>query len=312
MTDCNVLLGKLRPELFPAVFGPGADQPLDADVVRSKFEALATEVKAATGRATTPEALAEGFIAIAVQAMGQAIKTISIQRGHDVTRHVLNCFGGAGGQHACLVADALGMTTVLLHPFAGVLSAYGMGLADVRAIRQETVGALLTPERDAELAGRVEALGFAAEAGLAGQGSSGDVVSRLARAEVKYAGTDTPLTVPFGSAVEMQAAFQDQHRRRFGFVAERNLIVETLQVEAVSAPSAGSEAPVATMVEEGAVEPLRSLPSGWPGRCGRRRFIGARSWRRASPWTGRRSFWRTRGRRWSSRAGAPVSMRAPI
>ena len=237
VADCNVLLGKLRPEFFPAVFGPGADQPLDADVVRTKFEALAAEVQAATGRATTPEALAEGFIAIAVQAMGQAIKTISIQRGHDVTRHVLNCFGGAGGQHACLVADALGMTTVLLHPFAGVLSAYGMGLADVRAIRQETVGALLSPERDAELAARVEALGVAAEAALAGQGSSGDVVSRLARAEVKYAGTDTPLTVPFGPAVEMHAAFQDQHRRRFGFVGERDLIVETLQVEAISSPS---------------------------------------------------------------------------
>jgi len=262
VTDCNVLLGKLRPEFFPAVFGPGADQPLDAEVVRLKFEALAAEVEAATGRATTPEALAEGFIAIAVQAMGQAIKTISIQRGHDVTRHVLNCFGGAGGQHACLVADALGMTTVLLHPFAGVLSAYGMGLADVRAIRQETVGALLSPERDAELAARVEALGVAAEAGLAGQGASGDVVSRLARAEVKYAGTDTPLTVPFGPAVEMHAAFQDQHRRRFGFVGERDLIVETLQVEAVSAPPEGAEAPVAATGAGGSVEPVE-IASVW-------------------------------------------------
>ena len=258
VTDCNVLLGKLRPEFFPAVFGPGADQPLDADVVRIRFETLAAEVEAATGRTTTPEALAEGFIAIAVQAMAQAIKTISIQRGHDVTRHVLNCFGGAGGQHAGLVADALGMTTVLLHPFAGVLSAYGMGLADVRAIRQETVGALLAPDRDAELAARVEALGAAAEAGLVGQGSSGDVVSRLARAEVKYAGTDTPLTVPFGSATEMHAAFQDQHRRRFGFVGERDLIVETLQVEAVSAAQEGSEAPVAAAAEGGPADPVEA------------------------------------------------------
>jgi 5-oxoprolinase (ATP-hydrolysing) len=262
VTDCNVLLGKLRPEFFPAVFGPGADEPLDADVVRARFDALAAEVEMATLRATTPEALAEGFIAIAVQAMAQAIKTISIQRGHDVTRHVLNCFGGAGGQHACLVADALGMTTVLLHPFAGVLSAYGMGLADVRAIRQETVGALLAPERDADLAQRVEALGAAAEAGLAGQGSSGDVVSRLARAEVKYAGTDTPLTVPFGPAVEMYAAFQDQHRRRFGFVGERDLIVETLQVEAVSAPPAGSDTPVAAAAEGGKAEAVE-VASVW-------------------------------------------------
>ena len=234
VTDCNVLLGKLRPEFFPAVFGPGGDQPLDGDVVTAKFAALAAEVEAATGRATPPAELAEGFVTIAVQNMAEAIKTISIQRGHDVTRHVLNCFGGAGGQHACLVADALGMTTVMLHPLAGVLSAYGMGLADVRAIREETVGAPLAADGDAALAARVEALGRAATAGLAGQDMGLEAMETVARADVRYAGTDTPLTVPFGPAETMRVAFETLHRQRFGFVAEgRELVVETLQVEAI-------------------------------------------------------------------------------
>ena len=241
ITDCNVLLGKLRPEFFPAVFGPGEDEPLDAAVVAQKFDALAAEVSAATGRATAFADLAEGFVAIAVEHMARAIKTISIQRGHDVSRHVLNCFGGAGGQHACLVADALGMTTVLLHPHAGVLSAYGMGLAEVRAIRQETVAEPLDGSRDAALAERVKALGLLARAGLTGQDAASDTVRIEARAEVKYAGTDTPLTVAFGSAEAMKSAFDVAHRQRFGFVADRGLVIETLQVEAVSSPSPSPE-----------------------------------------------------------------------
>ena len=237
ITDCNVLLGKLRPEFFPAVLGPGGDEPLDAQVVAQTFDALAAEVSAATGRAVAPADLAEGFVAIAVEHMARAIKTISIQRGHDVSRHVLNCFGGAGGQHACLVADALGMTTVLLHPHAGVLSAYGMGLAEVRSIRQETVAEALDGSRDPALAERVEALAVQARAGLTGQDAASDTVRIEARAEVKYAGADTPLTVAFGSAEAMKAAFDAAHRQRFGFVADRGLVIETLQVEAVSSPS---------------------------------------------------------------------------
>ncbi|CAN5199150.1 hypothetical protein BH09PSE1_BH09PSE1_22870 [soil metagenome] len=237
ITDCNVLLGKLRPEFFPAVFGPGGEEPLDAEVVAARFDALVAEVTTATGKAATPADLAEGFVAIAVEHMARAIKTISIQRGHDVSRHVLNCFGGAGGQHACLVADALGMTTVMLHRHAGVLSAYGMGLAELRAIRQETVAEPLDAVRDIGLAERVEALATLARAGLAGQNAAADTVAIFARAEVKYAGTDTPLTVPFGPAEAMKAAFDIAHRQRFGFVADRGLVVETLQVEAVSSPS---------------------------------------------------------------------------
>ena len=234
VTDCNVMLGKLSPDFFPAVFGPSADQPLDANAVRTKFETLAAEVSTATARATTPSALAEGFVTIAVQNMAEAIRSISIQRGYDVTRYVLNCFGGAGGQHACLVADALGMTKVLLHPFAGVLSAYGMGLAEVRAIRQATEATPLDAARDTALADGIAALSTAARADLQAQGFAAGAVSTVARAEIKFAGSDTPLVVPFGPTDAMAEAFESLHRRRFGFYAEdKALIVETLEVEAI-------------------------------------------------------------------------------
>jgi 5-oxoprolinase (ATP-hydrolysing) len=238
VTDCNVLLGKLRPEFFPAVFGPNGDQPLDHAAVAEKFDALAAEVSTATGRPTDPLDLAEGFVAIAVQNMAEAIKSISIQRGHDLTGYVLNCFGGAGGQHACLVADALGMTTVMLHPFAGVLSAYGMGLASIRTIRQTTVAAPLAPTSDAAFADRVAALEAEARADLLVQGLPAVSITTEARAEIKFAGSDTPLTVPFGPAADMAAAFEALHRQRFGFFAEdKALVVETLEVEAISSPS---------------------------------------------------------------------------
>ena len=237
VTDCNVMLGKLRSDQFPAVFGPKADQPLDAEVVRAAFADLAVEVRRATGRAASPEALAEGFITIAVQNMAEAIKSVSIQRGYDVTRYILNCFGGAGGQHACLVADALGMTQVMLHPFAGVLSAYGMGLAEIRAIRQATVAAPLDSTGDAALADRVAALDRQARGDLIAQGFAEAALTTLVRAEIKFTGSDTPLVVPFGLAREMHAAFETLHRLRFGFFAEnKGLMVETLEVEAV-APS---------------------------------------------------------------------------
>lgn len=252
VTDCNIMLGKLRPDQFPAVFGPDGDQPLDADAVREKFETLAVEVGEATGRETTPEALAEGFVTIAVQNMAEAIKSVSIQRGYDVTRYVLNCFGGAGGQHACLVADALGMTRVMLHPFAGVLSAWGMGLAEVRAIRQATVAAPLEPAGDGALSRRIEALGAEARGQLAAQGHAGRSVAVLLRAEIKFAGSDTPLSVPFGPAGEMRAAFEALHRRRFGFFADdKTLVVETLEAEAVAA----SDQPASTSFAGGSGGP---------------------------------------------------------
>ncbi|MDP3371159.1 MAG: hydantoinase B/oxoprolinase family protein [Brevundimonas sp.] len=236
VTDCNVMLGKLRPDRFPAVFGPNGDQPLDAEAVKAGFAALAAEVSRATGRAATPETLAEGFVTIAVQNMAEAIKSVSIQRGYDVTRYVLNCFGGAGGQHACLVADALGMTRVMLHPFAGVLSAFGMGLAEVRAIRQATVASPLETVGDAALTARAEALDRQARGDLIAQGFTDAALATLVRAEIKFAGSDTPLVVPFGPADAMRAAFETLHRQRFGFFAEdKALVVETLEAEAVAA-----------------------------------------------------------------------------
>ena len=246
VTDSNVMLGKLRPDQFPAVFGPDGDQPLDAGAVRDRFTAMAAEVSLAAGRETTPYALAEGFVTIAVQNMAEAIKSVSIQRGYDITRYVLNCFGGAGGQHACLVADALGMTRVMLHPYAGVLSAWGMGLANVRAIRQTTVGTPLEPASDAALKRRAGSLSAEAHALLSAQGLGDGAVSTLVRAEIKFQGSDTPLSVPFGPAAEMRAAFEALHRQRFGFFAEdKALIVEALEAEAVAASDQAASLPLA-------------------------------------------------------------------
>jgi len=266
VTDCNLMLGKLNPDFFPAVFGPNADQPLDAEAVRLHFDALVAEVEAATGRATTPGELAEGFVTIAVQNMAEAIRSISIQRGYDVTRYVLNCFGGAGGQHACLVADALGMTKVLLHPFAGVLSAYGMGLAEVRAIRQATEAAPLDSARDPALADRIAGLAAAAQADLEAQDFAARAVSTVARAEIKFAGSDTPLVVPFGPADAMAEAFETLHRRRFGFYAEdKALIVETLEVEAIGhSDQAPSRPTLATAT--GSLETVAELTVRMAGR----------------------------------------------
>lgn len=248
VTDCNVLLGKLQPDHFPPVFGPNGDQPLDKQAVETRFADLCAEVSAATGRDQDALVLAEGFIAIAVQHMAEAIKTISVQRGHDVTRHVLNAFGGAGGQHACLVADALGMSTVMLHPMAGVLSAYGMGLADVRAVRQLTSGLRLDASNDSSLDLCVAGLEAQVLNDLEGQGfdpgSGTSRIQTLARAEIKYAGSDTSLTVAFGDAPSMRLAFEQQHRQRFGFVAEgRDLLVDTLEVEAIGGSGDAPDTP---------------------------------------------------------------------
>ncbi|WP_374275641.1 hydantoinase B/oxoprolinase family protein [Brevundimonas sp.] len=234
VTDCNLLLGRLRPERFPAVFGPNGNQPLDPEVVRRRFDALAAEVAAATGRPADPLDLAEGFLAIAVQHMAEAIKSISIQRGHDVTGYVLNCFGGAGGQHACGVADALGMTEVLVHPLAGVLSAYGMGLADVSVIRQQTVALPLDAGSDAGARAAAETLASEAEAALAAQGHAFDQTETRIRAEVKYAGSDTALSLDFVGAEALGAAFDAEHRARYGFVSPATpRVIEALSAEAL-------------------------------------------------------------------------------
>src|SRR5579871_575313 len=230
VTDCNVMLGKLQPDFFPHVFGPNANQPIDAAIVRAKFAALAAEI----GDGRGSEATAEGFLTIAVENMANAIKEISIERGYDVTRYALCCFGGAGGQHACLVADSLGMTTVFLHPLAGVLSAYGMGLADIRVLRERAVEAALDSALLPRLEAALDELADVAGEELARQGlphGAGEVHRRL---HLRYAGTDTALIVPMGELGEIKAGFEASHRQRYGFIVPgKGLVVEAVSVELV-------------------------------------------------------------------------------
>ncbi len=249
VTDCNVVLGKLNPDHFPPVFGPDGDQPLDTKAPRAAFAALAEKVARETGAPPrTPEDMATGFLRIAVDNMANAIKKISVQRGHDVTEYTLQCFGGAGGQHACLVADALGMSRVLIHPYAGVLSAYGMGLAEIRAMREVQHDAPLDDTEAASALARIQA---DAEEEVRAQGAS--QVRSEPRAHLRYDGSHQALEVPFGTAKEMQAAFEETHQSRFGFISpERALLFDMLSVEAIGdtgeAPAASafgaSESPI--------------------------------------------------------------------
>jgi len=231
VTDCNVMLGKRNPDHFPAVFGPGGDRPLDVTVVREKFAALAGDVSAATGEAPrSPEEMAEGFLRIAVDNMANAIKKISVQRGHDVTGYTLQCFGGAGGQHACLVADALGMSRVLIHPHAGVLSAYGMGLAEIRAMREVQMDTPLSSTSAAQAA--LDKATAEARFEVESQGIAD--IEILPRAHLRYDGSHQALGVAYGDPGEMQADFEAAHRLRFGFHSpERAILVDMLSVEAV-------------------------------------------------------------------------------
>jgi len=244
VTDCNVMLGKIQPDHFPKVFGPNGDQPLDAEVVHEKFAALAAEIARAAGQhesrpAPMPEEVAEGFLRIAVENMANAIKKISVQRGHDVTGYTLNCFGGAGGQHACLVADALGMTRVFLHPFAGVLSAYGMGLADVRAMRERQIEAPFEAGVAATLEAAFAELEAEARREIAEQGIAEAKVRVNRKAHLRYEGTDSPLLVDFADLEAMKRAFEESHRQRFGFVApERKLVAEAVSAEAIGVTEA--------------------------------------------------------------------------
>ncbi|MDT9188279.1 MAG: hydantoinase B/oxoprolinase family protein [Limnospira sp. PMC 894.15] len=233
VTDCNVMLGKIRPEFFPQVFGPQANSPLDPEVVKAKFNQLAADITQATGDPRQPEEVAAGFIAIAVENMANAIKKISLQRGYDVSEYTLCCFGGAGGQHACAIADTLGITRVFIHPYAGVLSAYGMALADVGNIREKAIEATLNEHLLADITPVLADLETEMRSELDPHNSPNDIV--FYRANLKYQGTDSTLTVPFSPQVEpMKAAFETEHRTRYGFVkADKKLIVESVSVEVV-------------------------------------------------------------------------------
>jgi 5-oxoprolinase (ATP-hydrolysing) len=233
VTDCNVVLGKIQPDRFPSVFGPGGDEPLDVDAARAGFEAMAAQIAGETGETPkTPEELAEGFLRIAVENMANAIKKISVQRGYDVTRYTMNCFGGAGGQHACQVADVLGMESIYIHPFAGVLSAFGMGLADIRAIREHQLARPLSDAKDARQA--LDRIGADARDEVARQGIPADRISLIETAHIRTPGSHQTLPVPFGPVQDMREGFDVAHQQRFGFVPDyAGLIIDLLTAEAV-------------------------------------------------------------------------------
>ena len=260
VTDANIMLGRIQASHFPAVFGPAGDQPLDTAVVAAKFAALAAEIGGATGQRPDPEEVAAGFLAIAVANMANAIKKISVQRGYDVTRYALATFGGAGGQHACAVADALAIETVLIHPLAGVLSAYGMGLADLTAMREQAVEAPLVKGASegptakggggggqgagGGLLGELDRVAAGLEedalAELAGEGADPARATRVRRAHLRYEGTDTALPVPLGGVAEMASGFERAYRQQFSFLMPgKAILVEAVSVE-VAVPAWGS------------------------------------------------------------------------
>ncbi|MFE7960160.1 hydantoinase B/oxoprolinase family protein [Streptomyces sp. NPDC057413] len=232
VTDANVMLGRIQPAHFPAVFGPDGDQPLDADVVRDRFTALAREIRDHTGDDRTPEQVAEGYLQIAVANIANAVKRISVQKGHDVTRYTLTTFGGAGGQHACMVADSLGIRTVLVPPMAGVLSALGIGLADTTAMREQSVEAPLEPSALPGVHRTADELEAAARAELLAEDVPEDRIRVSRRAQLRYDGTDTTLTVELTEPDAMRQAFEERHRATYSFTLDRPIVVEALSVEA--------------------------------------------------------------------------------
>ncbi|MEU1013454.1 hydantoinase B/oxoprolinase family protein [Streptomyces sp. NPDC005890] len=238
VTDANVMLGRIHPAHFPAVFGPDGDQPLDADVVRDRFTALAREIHERTGDDRTPEQVAEGYLQIAIANIANAVKRISVQKGHDVTRYALTTFGGAGGQHACGVADSLGIRTVLVPPMAGVLSALGIGPADTTAMREQSVEAPLEAAAMPGIRKTAGDLETAARAELVAEDVREDRIQVTRRAQLRYDGTDTTLTVELGEPDAMRNAFEERHRATYSFTLDRPVVVEALSVEAtgITAP----------------------------------------------------------------------------
>lgn len=232
VTDANVMLGRIQPDHFPRVFGPDGDQPLDETLVRDRFTALTGEIHERTGDDRTPEQVAEGYLRIAVTNIATAVKRISVQKGHDVTRYALTTFGGAGGQHACMVADSLGIRTVLVPPMAGVLSALGIGLADTTAMREQSVEAPLTPSSMPAVRKTADDLEGAARAELLAEDVPEDRIRVVRRAQLRYDGTDTALTVELAEPDAMLSAFEDRHRATYSFALDRPVVVEALSVEA--------------------------------------------------------------------------------
>jgi 5-oxoprolinase (ATP-hydrolysing) len=280
VTDANVMVGKLIPEFFPQIFGPGQNLPLDAAAVRNAFAALSKQI----GDGRGAEQVADGFIKIAVENMANAIKKISVQRGYDVTRYALNCFGGAGGQHACLVADALGMTNVLIHPLSSLLSAYGMGLADIRSVRQQAIEEPFGKQAHATLEKVASRLAETVIGEVAAQGVDAKKIKLHVRAHIRYAGTDTPLIVnagsfrptrgknrPLDSLTKMKSGFERAHKAQFGFIDRaKDLVIEAVSVEAIGGGARFKEKVGKTR--------RRKLPA--PAQ--RTRFFSGGKWQRAN------------------------------
>jgi 5-oxoprolinase (ATP-hydrolysing) len=279
VTDANVMVGKLIADFFPKIFGASQNLALDADAVREAFAALAKDI----GDGRTGEQVADGFIKIAVENMANAIKKISVQRGYDVTRYALNCFGGAGGQHACLVADALGMTSVLIHPLSSLLSAYGMGLADIRSVRQQAIEEPFGKNARTTLEGVARRLARAVLGEVGGQGVAANKITLHVRAHIRYAGTDTPLVVNAGilrppglgevklaSLAAMKIAFERAHKAQFGFIDRgKSLVVEAVSVEAVGGGATFKE------------KARKSRRTKRPAPARRTRFFSGGKWHRA-------------------------------
>jgi 5-oxoprolinase (ATP-hydrolysing) len=269
VTDANVMVGKLIPDFFPKIFGPAQNLPLDAHAVHNAFTDLAQQVG---GRKA--EEVADGFIKIAVENMANAIKKISVQRGYDVTRYALNCFGGAGGQHACLVADALGMTRVFIHPYSSLLSAYGMGLADIRATREQAIELPFGAKALKVVAKTGAALGKTTRAEVAGQGVRPSKIKIYVRTHIRYAGTDTALVVASGSAAAIKRAFEKAHKARFGFIDRtKEMVVEAVSVEAVGGGTKFTE------------KAMKRSRAALPRPALRTKFFSAGEWHKANVFT---------------------------
>ncbi|QLH20269.1 hydantoinase B/oxoprolinase family protein [Streptomyces sp. Rer75] len=266
VTDANVMLGRIQPAHFPAVFGPHADQRLDADTVREGFARLAEEIAEATGDRRGPEEVAAGFLDIAVLNMANAVKKISVQRGHDATRYALTSFGGAGGQHACAVADALGIGTVIVPPLAGVLSAYGIGVADATAMREQAVETELSEESLPDVRDLCARLSGQTRDELLADGVPGESVRTTARVHLRYAGTDAALPVPLDSVPAMTADFVRAHRTRYAFTMDKPIVMEAVSVEAVGAAGPAGGHAVEQPSREGALAPVATVEMFTEGR----------------------------------------------
>ena len=274
VTDANVMVGKISASNFPAIFGPNGDQPLDEAAVRAGFADIAARI----GDGRTPEQVADGFLRIAVENMANAIKKISVQRGYDVTEYALGCFGSAGGQHACMIADTLGMESVLIHPLSGLLSAYGMGLARLSTSRQRSVEQELGEETRVSVAQMVDELAQRNADDLVAQGADRAAIEHAAHLLLRYEASETALPVPAAAAItEMRRLFENSHRQQFGFVSpEKRIFIATIDAESGVRPSGSATVTrVATVEAHGAPARHGVRPEGSDTST---RFFSAGAW----------------------------------